>query len=231
MADGKPTSLPEGDTDTGKDATLCGRAVCGCGHTEGRGTDVSCCPISPLGLYWARQQQPPYKPNGATPQHDGAARRWLLRRWECVPSLKASPWTLEFRLWIHACTRAKSVTQNKKRKAQGYLVSDSFSLFSRTSCPKIDCMMEKTQLAENNSKRQTGLSSNAVHGKTEMFEADFASGKIEGNKTCMYIHSSHFLGHISLFFHFLTTCRKGSARFSVNLRGETMWRSFTGVQS
>ena len=21
------------------------------------------------------------------PQHDGAARRWLLRRWECVPSL------------------------------------------------------------------------------------------------------------------------------------------------
>ncbi len=25
-----------------------------------------------------------YKPNGATQHHNEAARRWLLRRWECV---------------------------------------------------------------------------------------------------------------------------------------------------
>ncbi len=30
---------------------------------------------APLGLYWATQQEPPDKPNGATPQHDGATRR------------------------------------------------------------------------------------------------------------------------------------------------------------
>ncbi len=29
----------------------------------------------------------PAWPNGATPQHDGTARRWFLRRWGCVPSL------------------------------------------------------------------------------------------------------------------------------------------------
>ncbi len=34
------------------------------------------------------EQQPLYKPNGVTPPHDGAARRWLLRRLECVPSLR-----------------------------------------------------------------------------------------------------------------------------------------------
>ncbi len=56
----------------------------------------SCCCIAPLGLYCicvtpttleavgAMEQQPPYKPNGTTPQHDEVARRWLLRRWECV---------------------------------------------------------------------------------------------------------------------------------------------------
>ena len=43
--------------------------------------------VSPYWVSTGMQQQPPYKPNGATPQHDGAARRWLLRRWECVPSL------------------------------------------------------------------------------------------------------------------------------------------------
>ncbi len=37
------------------------------------------------------QHQPPYKPNGATPQHGEAARRWLLRRWKCVPSLTFNP--------------------------------------------------------------------------------------------------------------------------------------------
>ena len=56
-----------------------------------------CCRV-PLGLHGglllhllttlravgATQQQPPYKPNGATQQHDGAARRW-----ECVSSLTA----------------------------------------------------------------------------------------------------------------------------------------------
>ncbi len=52
----------------------------------------SCCGVAPLGLYWAAfsspqplqehsgvvgatQQQPRYKLNGATPQHDGTARR------------------------------------------------------------------------------------------------------------------------------------------------------------
>ena len=34
------------------------------------------------------QQQSPYKPNGAMQQYNRAAQRWLLRRWECVPSLK-----------------------------------------------------------------------------------------------------------------------------------------------
>ena len=35
---------------------------------------------------WGDANAAQYKPNGATPQHDGAAR-WLLRRWDCVPSL------------------------------------------------------------------------------------------------------------------------------------------------
>ncbi len=44
--------------------------------------------LTALRVVAVTQQQPPYKSNGAMPEHDRAARRWLLRRWECVPSLR-----------------------------------------------------------------------------------------------------------------------------------------------
>ncbi len=47
-----------------------------------------CVALIALGAVGVMQWQPPYKPNGAMPQHDGAARRWLVHRWECVPSLR-----------------------------------------------------------------------------------------------------------------------------------------------
>ncbi len=53
------------------------------------GSALGCFGVTPTGprAVGATQQQPPNKPNGAMPQHDGAARHWLLDRWECVPSL------------------------------------------------------------------------------------------------------------------------------------------------
>ncbi len=78
----------------------------GCGHTEARCVVASCCRIvllccpigSALGCFLhhpdcsgrvgVMQEQPPYKPNGVIQQHERAARRWLLRHCECVPSLR-----------------------------------------------------------------------------------------------------------------------------------------------
>ncbi len=64
---------------------------------------LGCICIAPtsLGAVGAMEQQPPYKPNCTTPQHDEAAGRWWLRRWECVPSLKPRKFTLDA-----LCTRA-----------------------------------------------------------------------------------------------------------------------------
>ncbi len=50
---------------------------------------LGCICIKPttLGAAGVMEQQPPYKPNGVMLLHDRAAH-WLLRHWECVPSLK-----------------------------------------------------------------------------------------------------------------------------------------------
>ena len=50
------------------------------------GPALGCCCIAPTapGAVGVTQMQPNTNPM----EHDGAARRWLLRRWECVPCLK-----------------------------------------------------------------------------------------------------------------------------------------------
>ncbi len=81
----------------------------------------SCCAVAPLGCpnrSWSggvTQQQPPYKPNGVTPQHDGAAR-WLLRRWECVPSLIPSDTGLSLRLLTQAELDPRSTVNQAPQK-------------------------------------------------------------------------------------------------------------------
>ena len=63
---------------------------------------LGCICIEPAapGAVGLTQQHPPYKPNGVTRQHDGTVRGWLLRRWECVPSLRVpgpgAPLTLKW---------------------------------------------------------------------------------------------------------------------------------------
>ncbi len=82
---------------SGEGADTLKRCVVLLRHPIGSALGCFCVAQTDPGVAGAMQQQPPYKPNGAMPQHDGAARRWLLHRWECVPSLNSDS-------WIRACS-------------------------------------------------------------------------------------------------------------------------------